>query len=93
MLFNPGSTYSYVCAYFFSRFNLLCDHKPILIHVSIPVGETLVVDRVYRSFLVSLVGYDTWVDIIILEMVHFDTISEMIGLLHIMSFLIVILRL
>ena len=35
------------------------------------------VDRVYRSCLVSLAGYDTWVDLIILEMVDFDVILGM----------------
>ena len=41
------------------------------------MGKPLVVDRVYRSCLVSLVGYDTWVDLIILWMVEFDVILGM----------------
>ncbi|WP_368738576.1 hypothetical protein [Corynebacterium parakroppenstedtii] len=77
VLFDPGSTYSYVSSYFSSDFDLLCDCMPIPIHVSTPVGEPLVVDRVYRSCLVSLAGYDTWVDMIILEMVDFDAILGM----------------
>ena len=47
------------------------------IRVSTPLGEPLVVDRVYRSYLVSLDGYDTWVDLIILGMVDFDVILVM----------------
>ncbi|MCF8701934.1 hypothetical protein L3054_11165, partial [Corynebacterium sp. MC-10] len=77
VLFDPGSTYSYVSSYFSSEFNLLCDRMPIPIHVSTLVGEPLVVDRVYRSCLVSLSGYDTWVDMIILDMVDFDVILGM----------------
>ena len=41
------------------------------------MGKPLVVDRVYRSCLVSLAGYDTWVDLIILGMVDFDVILGM----------------
>ncbi|XP_069145596.1 uncharacterized protein [Solanum lycopersicum] len=47
------------------------------IRVSTPVGKPLVVDRVYRSCLISLVGYDTWVDLIILGMLDFDVILGM----------------
>lgn len=32
------------------------------------------VDRVYRSCVVMFVGHDTWVDLIILDMVNFDII-------------------
>ncbi|WMV59263.1 hypothetical protein MTR67_052648 [Solanum verrucosum] len=38
------------------------------------VGESFVVDRAYRSCLVSLVGSDTCVDLIILGMVYFAII-------------------
>ncbi|XP_055824467.1 uncharacterized protein LOC129892996 [Solanum dulcamara] len=77
VLFDPGSTFSYVSAYFASNFDLTCDRMSVPVHVSTPVGEPLVVDRVYRSCLVSLAGYDTWVDMIILGMVDFDVILGM----------------
>lgn len=32
------------------------------------------VDLVQQSYLISLMGYDTWVDMIILNMVDFDVI-------------------
>lgn len=38
----------------------ICKH----IHVSTPQGNSLVVNRVYRYFLVSVDGCDTWVDLI-----------------------------
>ena len=77
MLFDPGSTFSYVSTYFAAKFDMICDSITVPIHVSTPVGKPLVVDRVYRSYLVSLAGYDTWVDLIILGMVDFDVILGM----------------
>ncbi|WMV13423.1 hypothetical protein MTR67_006808 [Solanum verrucosum] len=56
---------------------LVSSHMTVPIRASIPVGESLVVDRVYRSYVVSLAGYDTWVDLIILGMVDFDVILGM----------------
>ncbi|XP_015165067.1 uncharacterized protein [Solanum tuberosum] len=77
VLFDPGSTFSYVSTYFAAEFDMICDSMTVPIRVSTPVGEPLVVDRVYRSCLVSLAGYDTWVDLIILGMVDFDVILGM----------------
>ena len=47
------------------------------IHVSTPVGESVIVEKVYRSCLVTFVGSNTYVDLIILEMVDFDVILGM----------------
>ena len=47
------------------------------ISVSTPVGESVVVEKVYRSSLVTFVGSNTYVDLIILEMVDFDVILRM----------------
>lgn len=47
------------------------------IHVSTLVGESFVVDWVYRSYLVTLAGYKTLVDLIILDMIYFDVILGM----------------
>lgn len=47
---------------------------PVPIHVSTTVGVYLMVDWVYQFCLVSLAGYDTRVNIIILQMVDFDVI-------------------
>ena len=56
---------------------MICDSMIVPIRGSTPVGKPLVVDRVYRSCLVSLAGYDTWVDLIIQGMVDFDVILGM----------------
>ena len=47
------------------------------IHVSIPVGDSVVVDQVYRLCTVTLMGYDTHADLKVLEMIDFDVILGM----------------
>ncbi|CAN4101680.1 unnamed protein product [Withania somnifera] len=42
-----------------------------------PVGDSLVVDRVIRSCLISINGLDTWADLILLDMVDFDIMPGM----------------
>ena len=41
------------------------------------MGESVIVEKVYRSCLVIFVGSNTYVDLIILEMVDFDVILGM----------------
>ena len=41
------------------------------------MGESVIVEKVYRSCLVTFVGSNTYVDLIILEMVDFDVILGM----------------
>ena len=77
MLFDQGYTFSYLSTYFAAKFDMICDSMTVPIHVSTPVGKPFVVDRVYRSCLISFAGYDTWVDLIILGMVDFDVILGM----------------
>ncbi|XP_059306316.1 uncharacterized protein LOC132057727 [Lycium ferocissimum] len=77
VLFDPGSTYSYVSAFHVVGWDLPCDSIDIPVHVSTPVGDSVIVDRVYRSCLVTFMGYDTWVDLMILDMVDFDIILGM----------------
>ena len=75
MLFDPGSTFSYVSTYFAAKFDMICDSLTVPISVFTPVGKPLVVDQVNRSYLVSLVGYDTWVELITPGMVDFHVIG------------------
>ncbi|XP_049414692.1 uncharacterized protein LOC125877444 [Solanum stenotomum] len=77
VLFYPGSTFSYVSTYFAFGLELTCDRMSVPIRVSTPVGEPLVVNRVYRSCLVILSGYETWVDMVLLDMLDFDVILGM----------------
>ena len=74
VLFDPGSTFSYVSSSFANGINLPCELLDIL---STPVGESVIVERVYRSCLVTFVGSNTYVDLVILEMFDFDVILGM----------------
>ena len=51
--------------------DLYCDFLDMTIHVSTPVGKSIKVEKVYRSCLETFVGSNTYVDLTILEMVHF----------------------
>ena len=77
VLFDHGSTFSYVSFSFTTGLDLHCDLLDMPIRVSTHVGESLIVEKVYRSCLVTFVGRNTHVDLIILEMVGFDVILGM----------------
>ena len=47
------------------------------IRLSTPVGEFVIVEKVYRSCLVTFVGSNTYVDLLILKLVDFDVILGM----------------
>ena len=49
VLFDPGSTYSYVSVRFSLDFDMICDILYAPIRVSIPVGELVIVTHVYRA--------------------------------------------
>ena len=49
ILFDPGSTFSYVSSSFATGLSLHCELLEIPIRVSTPVGEFVVVEKVYRS--------------------------------------------
>ena len=67
----------YVSSSFTTGLNLHCELLDMPIRVSTPVGESMIVDKVYRFCLVTFVGNDTHVDLIIQEMVDFDVILGM----------------
>ena len=77
VLFDPGSTFCYISSSFSNGLNLPCDLLDMPIRVSTPVGESVVVGKVCRSCLVNFVGSNTYVDLVILEMVDFDVILGM----------------
>ena len=77
VLFDPSSTFSYVSSSFATGLNLHCELLDMPIRVSTPVGESIIVEKVYRSCLVMFVGRNTHVDLVIFEMVNFNVILGM----------------
>ncbi|XP_070032496.1 uncharacterized protein [Nicotiana tomentosiformis] len=74
VLFDPGSTYSYVSSYFARCLDTPCDSLVMHIHVSISVGDSIIVNHMYQSCVVTIVGLETRVDLLLLSMVDFDMI-------------------
>ncbi|WMV24901.1 hypothetical protein MTR67_018286 [Solanum verrucosum] len=60
VLFDPGSTYSYVSVRFASDFDMICDILDAQIRVSTPVGESVIATHVYRSCPILFIGFQTW---------------------------------
>ncbi|KAH0669070.1 hypothetical protein KY289_023563 [Solanum tuberosum] len=77
VLFDPGSTFSYVSIYFAPRLGMRSESLTEPVHVSTLVGLSLVVDQMLRSCLVTIQGCDTRVNLILLDMVDFDVILGM----------------
>ncbi|XP_070017561.1 uncharacterized protein [Nicotiana sylvestris] len=77
VLFDPGSTYSYVSSYFAPYLGTSRETLSSPVYVSTPVGDSLVVDHVYRSCLVTIRGFETRADLLLLDMVDFDIILGM----------------
>lgn len=77
VLFDPGSTYSYVSVQFASKFDMICDILDAPIHLFTLVGEPVIVTHVYRSCSVMFMGFQTWANLVILDMTNFDIILGM----------------
>ncbi|XP_070052626.1 uncharacterized protein [Nicotiana tomentosiformis] len=77
VLFDPGSTYSYVSSYFTSYLVVPRDSLSVTVYVSTPVGDAIVVDRVYYSCMVTIGSLETRVDLLFLDMVDVDVIVGM----------------
>ncbi|XP_070040670.1 uncharacterized protein [Nicotiana tomentosiformis] len=77
VLFDPGSTYSYVSSYFAPYLGVSCDSLSSHVYVSTPVGDSIVVDCMYRWCLVVLGGFETRSDLLLFSMVDFDIILGM----------------
>ncbi|XP_070042819.1 uncharacterized protein [Nicotiana tomentosiformis] len=73
----PGLRWLYlimVSSYFASYWDMSCDLLDSSVYVSTPIRNSIVVDYVYRCYVVSIWGYETRVDLFMLNMVDFDMI-------------------
>ncbi|XP_070023087.1 uncharacterized protein [Nicotiana sylvestris] len=77
ILLDPGSTYLHVSSYFTRYFDMPPESLVSPIHVSTLVGNSIIVDRVYRSCVETIGGLKTRVDLLLLSMVDFDVILGM----------------
>ncbi|XP_070034865.1 uncharacterized protein [Nicotiana tomentosiformis] len=77
VLFDHDSTYSHVSSYFTRYLDTPHDSLDMSVHVSTPVGDSIMVDRVYRLFVVTIGIYETRFDLLLLSMVDFDVILGM----------------
>ncbi|XP_070003411.1 uncharacterized protein [Nicotiana sylvestris] len=75
-----GSTYSYLSSYFAPYLGVARDFLSSPVCVSTTVGDSLVMDRVYRSCVVIIRGFETKADLLLLDMVDFDIILGMVWL-------------
>ncbi|XP_070049712.1 uncharacterized protein [Nicotiana tomentosiformis] len=77
VLFDPRSTYSCVSSYFASYLVVPRDYLSAPVYASTPVRDAIIVDRVYRSCVVTTGSLKTRVDLLLLNMVDFDVILGM----------------
>ncbi|XP_070045818.1 uncharacterized protein [Nicotiana tomentosiformis] len=74
VLFDPGSTYSYVSSLFAHFLGVPRESLGTPIYVSIPVGDSVIVDRIYQSWIVTFYGYETRAHLLLLYMTDFEII-------------------
>lgn len=77
VLFNLGSTFSYISVRFALGLNMAYDMISAPIHVSTPVEDSNIVTQFYREYLVVFMGFKTYVDLVIFDMLYFDIILGM----------------
>ncbi|XP_070042452.1 uncharacterized protein [Nicotiana tomentosiformis] len=77
VLFNPGSTYSYVSSLFADFLGVPHESLGTPIYVSMLVGDSVVVDRIYRSCIMTFCGYETRTNLLLLDMTDFEVILGM----------------
>jgi len=77
VLFDPGSTYSYVSSLFAPFLGVSRESLSTHVYVSTPVGDSVVVNQIYRSCIIIFCGYETRADLLLLEMIDFEIILGM----------------
>ena len=77
VLFDLGSTHSYVSSFFAPHF----DELPLLLNppfwISTPTEGTLLIQSLFKSWIINVCGIETLADLMLLSMVDFDVILGM----------------
>ncbi|XP_070003492.1 uncharacterized protein [Nicotiana sylvestris] len=74
VLFDPGSTYSYVSSLFAHFLDIPRESLGTPVYVFTLVCDSIVVDQIYRSYVVTFYGYETRADLLLLDMTDFEVI-------------------
>lgn len=77
VLFDLGSTYSYISVFYASRLVLAFEPLIVPMHVSTIIGDSLIVNNLYRFRIVIIWEYYPKDYLIVLDMVNFDVIMSM----------------
>lgn len=56
---------------------MICDVFDAPIHVSNPVGKSIIVTHVYRAYPILFMGYQTWTNLEVLYIIDFDIVLGM----------------
>ncbi|XP_070041293.1 uncharacterized protein [Nicotiana tomentosiformis] len=78
VLFDPRSTYSYVSSMLAHFLDVPHESLVTPIYVSTPVGDSVFVDRIYRSYVVTFCGYETRADLLLLDMTDFEDLRQVV---------------
>ena len=76
-LLDPGSNFSYVTPLTAVNFEMSPEIIPEPILVSTPVGDSIVAQKVYKKYLITVLHRVLLADLIELDMVNFDVILGM----------------
>ncbi|XP_070044885.1 uncharacterized protein [Nicotiana tomentosiformis] len=77
VLFDPGSTYSYVSSLFAHFLDIPRESLGTPVYVSTHMGDSVVVDQIYRSCVLTFCGYETREDLLLLDMTDYEFILGM----------------
>lgn len=77
ILFDSGSTYSFISTWFASTLDLQFEPFEITICVAKPVGNKVSTTRVCKTCVISIADQELEADLIILDMFDYDVILGM----------------
>lgn len=60
--------------------NLVCDILNYFVYVSTLIGEFVAVNHVYCPYPILFMSFQSWVDLVIFDMLDFNVILGMMGL-------------